>query len=72
MWASHDEYMEHWYSETVGCECGEHLWDSFDCPIHGEAALTEAEEQQQYEIEAEMAWLYAAENSMEDCPPWAQ
>lgn len=54
MWASHDEYMENWRSETFSPQ----EWEWY--------------EQQRYEIEAENAWLYAAENSMEDCPDWAR
>jgi len=49
----------------TGCTCdqAEHQFaaEALDCPIHGEENCRAAEEQQRSEIEAENAWLVAAE-----------
>lgn len=54
------------------CTCPEDAfwpWDCIDCPDHGETADAEAQAQQQAEIDAEYAWLRAAENAGWDDDP---
>ena len=53
MWASEAEIRERFLSETVS-------------PAEWEAHMEHLYEQQRYEIEAENAWLYAAENTYYD------
>lgn len=55
-----------WF-RPFGCECGETLWDSLDCLLHGEENNAAAAAEQAAEIDAENAWLRAAEApSMDD------
>jgi len=61
--------------ESPLCTCPELArgpWDCLDCSEHGQQAADECAAEQQAEIDAENAWLRAAENAMEDCPEWAR
>jgi len=58
----------------IPCECPDDAsgpWDCTECPLHGEEMEKELAAMHQSEIDAENAWLRAAENSMEPCPDWA-
>ena len=70
MWASNAEIRARFHSETSECTCPPYcpqVWDADpDCPAHGEEIRLSMEREQQAEIDAENAWLRAAEAPTND------